>query len=462
VLDFNLFLSPQDVWTGVILPTAAGAMLETGDNSCVTPRDLFGDAAGVIRTDGILPINAFKNYQYTGTNADAAAFPTLDRTREGYIEVIEMGIVTDATLAALVKHNSAGIPANCSAVDAYDSASTATAPASGRLPIGLAVPGGGLTGRASIINSAGGTNFTTDITALDSWWNPVVIPPAVAPLPYSNSGNTLPSIATTAGIDTNSIVFVTSTPVSIAAPAGPQAAGVVTAGWSTPRESVTSVFMRDTVINEFVTDAGTVSKTDWVLTMPTKRDNQPVGGVGLPFRPFTNTFSNTGACDGYGIGMWNREEGSLTAAPGTILPSPRPPATTAAGQNICWEANVIEFGSTGLLGSTNNTRLLNGFDTFASTGATTTGAAFATLGRRVLQGPNGWAFLSFGVVANATQALQSMTPLSSSLNGVADPAPFRTFYGLPVVGAMFHNYTNTGVASSYGGVIPHKYTRNIR
>ena len=131
------------------------------------------------------------------------------------------------------------------------------------------------------------------------------------------------------------------------------------------------------------------------------------------------------------------------------------------GANLCWEANVVEFGSTGLLASTNNFRLLPPADAFASSGATTTGAAFATVGRRVLQGPNGWAFLGFGLTSAPTQAAQSMTPQTSSLNGVADPVP-RTFFGLPVIGAMFHNYTNTGVASSYGSVIPHKYTRNIR
>ena len=73
VLDFNLFLSPTDVWTGLILPTQDGAKLESGDNSCVTPSDLFGNAAGVVRNDvRDLPINAFKNTQYTGMNADRA------------------------------------------------------------------------------------------------------------------------------------------------------------------------------------------------------------------------------------------------------------------------------------------------------------------------------------------------------------------------------------------------------
>ena len=223
--------------------------------------------------------------------------------------------------------------------------------------------------------------------------------------------------------------------------------------------------MRNTVSNEFLTDAVTVSKTDWVITMPTKKNHVSVG-TGVPAvggRPFSNNFASatpTGACDAYLLGMYNREEQTLTAAPGVILPSPQPPAQSAVGQVLCWEANVLEFGTTGLLGSNNNFRLQNGFDAFGTTGATSTGAAFATLSRRVLQGPNGWAFLGFGTT-DPSQAQQSITPASSSLNGVADAVP-RTHYGLPIIGTMFHNYTNSGVASAYGGVLPHKFTRDIR
>jgi hypothetical protein len=223
--------------------------------------------------------------------------------------------------------------------------------------------------------------------------------------------------------------------------------------------------MRDSVINEFVTDAGSLSRTDWVITMPTKRDNIGVG-LGTPSRPFSNNFANatpTGACDAYTLGIFNREEQTIGSTPGVILPSPRPPGLAAPGQLLCWEANVVEFGTTGLLGSNNNFRLQGAADAFASTGATSTGAAFATLGRRVLQGPNGWAVLGFGATALATQSQQSMTPLSATLNGTAVVLPANgTHFGLPVIGAMFHNYTNTGVASSYGGVIPHKFTRNIQ
>ena len=467
VLDFNLFLSPQDVWTGVVLTTADGAKLETGDNSCVTPSDLFGNAAGALRSDSLgLPINSFKNYQYTGANVDNPTMNTLDRTREGYIEVIEMGIVTDATLTGFIKHNSAGVPANCAALDAYDGLSVAATPAvkfpgTAAVPY-LASPAGGLTGRASIINSDIGANYTYDVTVLDGWWAPAV--PAPGNVPYSASGVTTPSISLQTGIDTVSNVFITGRPDAVP----PIPSGVVRAVWPTSREAVSAVFMRDTIINEFITDAATISKTDWDITMPTKRDNIGVG-TGTPNRPFSNNFANntaTGACDAYTLGIFNREEQTLGAAPGVLLPSPRPPAQAAAGQVLCWEANVVEFGTSGLLGSNNNTTLQGAAQTFASTGATSTGAAFATSSRRVLQGPNGWAFLGFGAttVAAAGQAAQSMTPTSATLSSsAAAPAVVPgVHFGLPVIGAMFHNYTRTGLGSLYGGVIPHKYTRNIQ
>ena len=75
VLDFNLFLSPNDVWTGAITssgqtaanPNAAelpGARIVTIDNSCVTPSDLFTRAPTVLE--------AFKNAQYSVAPFDAA------------------------------------------------------------------------------------------------------------------------------------------------------------------------------------------------------------------------------------------------------------------------------------------------------------------------------------------------------------------------------------------------------
>ena len=467
VLDFNLFLSPQDVWTGVILSgsnpagavpfSADGARLESGDNSCVTPSDLFGSAASTVaipvRLDGAgLPINAFKNYQYTGGLTDNATFNTLDRTREGYMEVIEMGVVTTVAVTGFIKHSIAGVPANCAALDSYDALSQAAVPAGGRFPNHLINPAGGLTGRASIINAANGTNYTTEVTAIDAWWGNFIgfLPP------YTEAGNINPRLAATPGADQTSNVFVTGTP-GVA-----NSAGVVSSDWNNVRDPVASVLMRDTIINEFITDAGTASRTDWVITMPTKGSTVNVG-VGTPTRPFSNNFANatpTGACDAYLLAIFNREEGTTSTPAGVLLPSPRPAAAAAPGQVLCWEANVLEFGATGLLGSTNNHRLQGAADAFASSGAVSTGSTFASLGRRTVQGPNGWATLAFGANA-ATQANQAIRPNVSRLNGVTD-AVSRTYFGLPVIGTAFHNYTNAGVASSYGGVIPNAFTRFIQ
>src|SRR3954451_5815875 len=81
VLDFNLYLSPKDVWTAAVLPTADGAGMFTADKSCTTPSFASTTASAP---------QLFVNYAYSGGNDDGAG-TTLDRTREGYIEIIEMG-----------------------------------------------------------------------------------------------------------------------------------------------------------------------------------------------------------------------------------------------------------------------------------------------------------------------------------------------------------------------------------
>src|SRR5437868_1639392 len=77
VLDFNLFLSPNDVWTAALVPVdgtdgSAGKII-TADASCTAPT---------IPAGGV----PFRNTKYV---SEAAALGHgLDRTREGYIEMI--------------------------------------------------------------------------------------------------------------------------------------------------------------------------------------------------------------------------------------------------------------------------------------------------------------------------------------------------------------------------------------
>ncbi len=431
VLDFNLFLSPSDVWTGAVIPTADGARIATNDNSCVAPSDLFTRAANPL-TDA-----TFKNLQYTSAPWSAAGV-SLDRTREGYVEIIDMATITVATVAAYAKHNAAGIPANCPALDAMDpgSGNAAAVTFPGTVPF-IAAPTGGLAGRMSVINATTGGNFSFDATALDAW---------TTTQQYTAAGSTSPNLGN--GGVLNSNVFVNG--------------GVISATWLAGIDAVSATLMRDSVINEFVLDSGTVSSTDWVVTFPTKREYVISNVLANP--PFANGFTATGSCDAYGVAAFNREENAF-AAPGAVInPSPFQ-SPSAAISNLCWEANVLPFQAASLIGSTNTNALDPNLQAFVSA-ATSTAGTRTSVASGTVQGANGWFFMSF---QNRTR--QVLTPASASFNGTAlvlggastqiTGTLVGSHYGLPVVGMMLHNYTKSGVVSNYGGVLPHKFTRAI-
>ncbi len=74
VLDFNIFLSPYDVWTGYLEPSATGGTkISTTDTSCTLPA--------------VVKDVEFRNFDYKG---DKAEDDSLTRLQEGYFEVFEM------------------------------------------------------------------------------------------------------------------------------------------------------------------------------------------------------------------------------------------------------------------------------------------------------------------------------------------------------------------------------------
>src|SRR5690554_490608 len=109
VLDFNLYLSPQDVWTGAIVPSGEGAKLITRDNSCTVPYIQRPNAEGE-GTDGVI----FRQFEYGGDGGPQG----VERTREGYIEIIEMGAITDADVQTMIRHSADGVPGDCDALRA--------------------------------------------------------------------------------------------------------------------------------------------------------------------------------------------------------------------------------------------------------------------------------------------------------------------------------------------------------
>jgi hypothetical protein len=90
VLDFTIIMSPYDTWAGWVEDSVGGPKLRTIDNSCTSPTNIDG-------------VNA-SNFAYTGVNDDTGG-TGLNRMREGYIEVLVMGVATEDAQGAVPPNN---------------------------------------------------------------------------------------------------------------------------------------------------------------------------------------------------------------------------------------------------------------------------------------------------------------------------------------------------------------------
>ena len=416
VLDFNLFLSPNDVWTAALVPTdataTAGGRLITADTSCTNPAI---PAAGI----------DFRNYAYVGAAADNAG-AGVDRTREGYLEILEMATVNGAALTAIT--HIAGTPANCSVVRVPNLATTAPAGT-------FTAPSGGLSGTYTLINVASGADAGGNAVAFSNF--------------RSTPGYT--------DIGDETYNLQSGDPVSVVVATQPTGTTAYLATWTNPVDAVSATMMHTNVINEYVLDATTRSNTDWVVTFPTKRFYVTTAAATTPF---TNKFLNTGACEPIGFTFFNREELGAAAVPGDF--SPAPPAGEAV--SLCWESTVMSMrngashtittdGTSGVLGSKN------------------------TLGVTVGTNQNGWANLTFTGNNAANVGITSVAGagFSNAINvntGAASTAA-QNYRGLPVIGFMVRTLFNGSLncsgagggtstcQGSYGSAFDHKYIATI-
>jgi hypothetical protein len=297
VLDFNLFLSKFDVWVATVIATPTGAAVTSTDKSCILPQYLA--AAG----------QPFVNFKYATDGAD----PSLDRTREGYVEIIEMATFPNGTCTQIQITHSAGVPFDCPGLSDAGAAADAT------------VGSGGLFGAMTLINVFDGSAYSQDATAIDNFNYQVPI--------YFDAGDERPNLG-----------FVLPTQSAVIANGN----AVVTNWPGAPIDAVSAVLMHNSVMNEYATEPGILANTDWVITMPTKNQYVKVG-TGTATQPFQRNFNGTaGACDDISLQTWDREE-RTPSSPGGFSP-PQPGVVP----KLCWEANVIQFEAAGVLGSTNS------------------------------------------------------------------------------------------------------------
>lgn len=395
VASFNLFLSPNDAWTGAVVPVAStgGTQIVTADRSCLSP-----DATGF----------TFQNSLFSGSFDDGLG-AGLDRTREGWIEVIEMSTLTGAS-AARITQNSAGIPANCAGMQ-------------GSIALDVAAPTGGLSGTLTLINVVSGFDFTVNAEALSEL--------SVLPF-YRPSGDSYP--------DFNAVEV---NPLSVVVANG----SLYRSAWNRGADAVSAVLMRTAWMNEYVLDAGTASRSDAVVTFPTRHFYLTGSVLNAPFSPCAtfNTFAGQPAT----IRWFGREsQGGIHES---FVGVPPPPVANFR----CSALAVMDFNNgavhtqsptrSGVLGSENR--------------AVAEGQVFVGMGVA-----NGW----FSVAPNSGQLTSLGTSTRMNLANGAVTTGSHVFSGLPVVGLGVRTFVNGTLVCSggacqgnYGGSFPLKFRRAI-
>ena len=293
VLDFQVMLSPGDVWTGAVTKGADGfANLTTGDGTCTIPALQKGVS---------VPFLAGRlNPNLTG---DALA----SQTREGYVEIFNAAdIPSDAiygktgdaqsALYTAIKHVGGVAPCTTTAINAalfdknFDGAVTGDEAAAAKL--GLDAPTGGLTADWYIINVPQSTTFSGAATALvgvttaaRAIGNFVAFPQNDAikiATPELNTADPLlvsKGIAATAKDSTGAWAATDGIPAAVVEAIAldfpdmstPYYAAASAQAAANQASNLTKALAVSSITNQYAKDASITAKTDWVFSMPTRR-----------------------------------------------------------------------------------------------------------------------------------------------------------------------------------------------
>lgn len=474
VRDFNIFLSPNDVWVGTVGLRGSTPFIQTTDLSCTSPginaapytannaanRQIGFVQVGKTATGNPIKEMDFTAAAYTGAQQDStvAALTTIVRAQEGYIEVIEMGVARPVSgsnpTGSLLASYAVNSTINCTALNAVYSG-TAT----------ILVTGSGLAPRrppqtTSPALDCQGPNITTgeELSGVDAFsaefCEPLNVLKVASNLVRANSAiNMGVPVATLANFynpgDTGTEDYflpvagdlmrepasdqpnlTDATPQeSIQVLNGlPAVAAFDPTSFRSGVDAVSSLFMAQTIMNEYRAAASGAPQTAWNVMFPTKGyyvDKATYPDI-LGTAPFPTSWSRaTASCVAYDFYYVDRDEKSINVP---LPPSPWFPGTSST---FCYEAQSLNF--------TNNGNLF---------GAQPLANSFKKL---VAGYVAGWAELDF--TGNNGAIFSGAFPLAPI------PAPDAyTFRGLPVFGFSLTAVPNGTVTAAY--TTPHAYTRS--
>ena len=363
IYDFQVFLSPGDVWTANISAGADGkSFLTTADASCTKPAKATLNSTPFVTTR---------------LNPAASAEEKANNTREGYIEIFNMADIVKPTAPATnlytsIKHKNGVAPCANIAADAVAGTSASTAWTTINTD----------TDNATLTSAAIGMAPPT--TGLAANWTIINVPKSVA---WSGAAAAIEAVDGTGAVAEGNVVYFPQVSTALTAAqataytADPlmQGATPVVKGalydlpdMSTPyvtsaatpsaqAAALANAIAATAVMNEYWTDPAISAATDWVFSMPTRRyaaavDYKAAGvtpGSVVP-APVYNGANAThfAAANTQMAGdklcvtsitnsPWDREE-RQPAAPDDVVISPSEPGAPVL---FCGETSVLSFNN---------------------------------------------------------------------------------------------------------------------
>lgn len=344
IFDFQVFLSPGDVWTANVSQNADGrSALTTEDNSCTRPKN----------------VNAPFVLSRVSGNKGA-------ETLEGYVEIFNMADVKPTSnVYNVIKHNKSGV-APCYAAEGADLAawnklSTDLADEAAYADLGLVNPTTGLMANWTIMNVPKALSWSGTATAIQA-----VVDTATNTL---GSGNVVYFPQQDKPVGASTVANFTADPLLV----GGQVAAAqydlpdmstpylkgLPAGALAPNAQALSLansIATMAVINEFWTEDTIMANTDWVFSMPTRRyavamdykastPNTARQNAGLTthFDLTKNVVKNADALcvNDPSADTWGREEENEVASNDDVIS----PGTPSEKKSFCGEVSILSFGN---------------------------------------------------------------------------------------------------------------------
>lgn len=439
LLSFYVLMSPGDVWTGAVTMGVDGrAQLLTADNTCTYPKLTSGVAQpfSTSRLNPVWPTSVQANH-----------------TREGMVDVVVAADIPSASVYGSSRNAISAMFAATRPINTIAPCTVATLDEvllndfeveSSAADWGLAGPTGGVSGSWYIIDVPGSTTFSGAATAFRAvnaagksarsnymvfpqngvgvnqperfTSDPLLVSAGLAGRTKDASGNLSGLSSTIAVRALNTDLPDLSTPGYLPASA---LNARITAGDLSKTLATTSVS------NQYATDAPISAKTDWVLSMPTKRYS-----VGIDYSQSTSP-------------------PLYSAVPPAAADNQYFYSTAAATTNeqVCTPSGVGWRDRDGTPGAQ---FVFMGVPTSATLCGVTSVLAFVDSGRSALAGS----------VARQTMSSNASFLIYTNGWGVLS---MNTAAGLPILGASFIKLTNPsaqpGVSGNYGITWPHGYTR---